>query len=180
MKNLIHRRFGKWKVLKYSRHNGHHNLWLCKCNCGIIKEVSSSNLLSGGSRQCNTCGHQEGFKGRHHTEKSKEKIRQSKILQKRYKLRRKNTQGYIEIYSSYHPYKNDKNRVAEHRLVMEKKIGRYLTKEEVVHHINGIRDDNRIENLMLFPNSRAHQKFKHLGKKTFICKFCKKLNGETV
>lgn len=49
---------------------------------------------------------------------------------------------------------------------------RFLTKEEVVHHINGIRSDNRIKNLMLFPNASAHQKFIHLNKKTFICKFC--------
>lgn len=39
---------------------------------------------------------------------------------------------------------------AEHRYVMEQNIGRELLPEETVHHINGIRDDNRLENLELF------------------------------
>lgn len=61
--------------------------------------------------------------------------------------------GYILIYKPDHPNAINKRYVFEHRLVIEKKIGRYLERWEIVHHINGIKDDNRLENLELLPRN---------------------------
>jgi hypothetical protein len=60
----------------------------------------------------------------------------------------KNKRGYIMTYNPDHPLNLNKY-VLKHRAVMEKHLGRYLDREECVHHVNGIKDDNRIENLML-------------------------------
>ena len=70
--------------------------------------------------------------------------------------------GYIAIWNPKHPYAKD-GYVMEHRLVMEKHIGRYLTEEEIVHHKNGIRNDNKIENLELFSNCSEHQRYHALN-----------------
>ena len=71
----------------------------------------------------------------------------------------KNSKDYVLVLKPEHPLANTNGRIYEHRLIMEEKLDRYLTKEEVVHHINGIRDDNHMENLALFKNVSEHQKY---------------------
>jgi len=72
--------------------------------------------------------------------------------------------GYVYIYKPEHPFSNNIGYIFEHRLVMEQSIGRYLNKTEKIHHINEIKDDNRIENLLLFKNESEHQKYHNMIK----------------
>lgn len=75
--------------------------------------------------------------------------------------------GYVFVLQPNHPRANCRGYVRRSHLVMEKKLGRYLTKEERVHHrgkkypIKSIenKQDDRIESLMLFPNESEHQKY---------------------
>ncbi|MBA5222210.1 HNH endonuclease [Streptomyces griseoaurantiacus] len=70
------------------------------------------------------------------------------------KRRYKNRHGYVIVYAPDHPSSPPSGLIGEHRLVMEKKLGRFLTSVENVHHINGVRDDNRPENLELWDTSQ--------------------------
>lgn len=69
--------------------------------------------------------------------------------------------GYWYIKDFSHPKGGVQHYVAEHRIVMEKHIGRYLNKGEVVHHINGDIKDNRIENLRLYSSPGQHTRDEH-------------------
>ena len=64
--------------------------------------------------------------------------------------------GYILIYSPDHPHKNSAGCVREHRLVMEKILGRYLTVDEIVHHKDKNKKNNDPSNLELFDCNGNH------------------------
>lgn len=78
----------------------------------------------------------------------------------RWKGGRGKQEGYVTLrLSADDPYRGmarKRGLIREHRLVMAQHLGRLLAPWEVVHHKNGIRDDNRIENLELLPTQLEH------------------------
>ncbi len=71
---------------------------------------------------------------------------------------------YWYVYSPNHPNATKQRYVAEHRLVMEAKIGRYLLPTEVVHHVDGDSGNNQPENLMMFAMNSEHLKHELVGR----------------
>lgn len=67
--------------------------------------------------------------------------------------------GYYVLFMPNHPNKQAKNIIFEHRFIMECKIGRYLSEEEVVHHIDFDKLNNEPNNLMLFDSQKDHLAF---------------------
>lgn len=125
------------QVRKYVRR------FLCICVCGNEKEVDLPLLKSGQVKSCG-CLLQEWLK--------RDQLKGNNYSWKG--GRRVIDGGYIEIYKPSHPTSRSNGYIKEHRWVMEQYLGRPLLKNENVHHINGIRDDNRIENLELWSTSQ--------------------------
>ena len=82
----------------------------------------------------------------------------------------KSSGGYVLIHQPKHPKADGNRYVLEHRLVMEKSIGRYLHSWEIVHHINGIRKDNGIENLELLPSGGHNKKVQEIYQENKLLK----------
>lgn len=82
---------------------------------------------------------------------------------------KKRDDGYIAVYCPDHPNCNKEGYVLKHRLVMERAIGMFIPDGYVVHHINHVKDDNRIENLALVTfsgHAALHMAERHLRRKS--------------
>ena len=113
--------------------------WLCRCKCGVVKQVRLEDLRSGRIKSCNCSKGQNQLKGE---------------LSPSWKGGRCIDGGYVFIYMPTHPNKKSNGYVREHTYVMSEYLGRSLIKGENVHHKNGDKIDNRIENLELWCRSQ--------------------------
>ena len=103
-------------------------------DCGETSRLSHSTLRC---RKCSVAYH----RGEHHPN-----------YKRGYSI---NASGYVRL-SGYrgHPNANAVGAISEHVLVMSETLGRPLVPGETVHHKNGVRDDNRPENLELWSTSQ--------------------------
>lgn len=135
-------KFGRWSVLFGAATKNKKLRFTCQCECGTVRELEKYSLTSGNSTSCrckqidrnraNTREKSPTWKGGRHIDEN----------------------GYVMIYIPEHPRSKKNGYIREHTVVMEKVLGRYLAKEENVHHKNGLRDDNSTENLELWSKSQ--------------------------
>lgn len=119
----------------------------CKCGCGGMVQLKRWTLHPSKTKTEYIRGHQQFG--------NKRGWKTGNLIQN----------GYVLVNSPNHPNKNAQGNgyVKRSRLVMEEHLGRYLSRDEHVHHLNEIRDDDRIENLVIMTRSEHiglhHRKF---------------------
>jgi hypothetical protein len=125
---LVGRKYGTRTVLSRSRL--HKAKWRVRCECGAEAELTLANLKV---RKCTKCDRVYGegsrnWKGGRYEDKD----------------------GYVQVRNPSHPRAWGSGYVYEHTMVMEEHLHRYLLPGETIHHINGVKNDNRLENLELW------------------------------
>ena len=129
--------------------SGLHYLKMVWDTCPVCNRQRWIRVARQGSRCKNCANTLEGFQRGHN-----------------WKGGRYKNQGYIQVWLETNDFffpmvTQAKSKwggyVLEHRLVMAKHLGRCLLSWEIVHHKNGVRDDNRIENLQIFDDIRHKQ-----------------------
>lgn len=152
-KDITGQKFNRLKVIKSEWRNsksGHKQKgWVCQCECGNIKWHLTYDLTSGKIKSC----------GCYNKEIAKERMTGPNNLYWKGGKGSINKKGYREIRHG-----EDRGKL-EHRLVWERHYNVKLKPHQNIHHINGDRKDNRIENLELWdtsqpPGQRVEDKIK--------------------
>jgi hypothetical protein len=136
----------------------------CECGCGILinkinthgviaRFVSGHNLISKKSLDIHLTD--SGWKTGIH----------------------KDSYGYIHILARDHHFADSRGYVKEHRLIMEKHLNACLLPWAIVHHINHVKYDNRIENLDIV-NKSKHNLIHKPNQKDMSGRFCYNCNSD--
>lgn len=133
--DIVGQRFGRLVVIEYVDNDKWGDpRWRCKCDCGHEKVLTGGSLRSGNTKSCGCLL------------KEKESGPNSAHWKGG---RRKDPDGYVQLHRPKHPFATKSGNITEHRLVWMKANGP-IPKEATIHHINGIKSDNRLCNLELW------------------------------
>lgn len=143
IQDIKNKEFGRLKILQETKVKNvageERRFVLCICQCGNEKEVILKQLLSGDIKDCGCRYYSVNNTGRL-TSKRKKYITKS---------------GYVKIYLPDHSNTDRNGYVLEHVLVMSDYLKRPIQDKETIHHKNGVRSDNRLENLELWSTHHA-------------------------
>lgn len=124
-------------------------------------------------RTCSTCGKTDVVRNTAKTDlckscalkgitKSEEHKKKIGIGNRNKGKGRSDNHGYVLVKQEDHPFADSYGYISEHRLVMEKLIGRFLDPNEIVHHIDGDKSNNKPTNLWLFTSRAEHTRFHNM------------------
>lgn len=147
MIDLTGRRFGKLTVTKLLRKSDYGKgaskkvatLWECACDCGNVTTGQTNNLLANNKKSCGCIPRHGGFGKNNIKWRGGHKV---------------TAHGYVTIRVYDYPGATKSLSVNEHVYVMAKHLGRPINRPESVHHKNGNRQDNRLENLELWSSQQ--------------------------
>lgn len=175
--SLVGERFGRFLVIGvgiivyHGKNRTPFETRSCRCDCGTVRDVLVQSLLNGRSRSCG-CLRKEIMGKRMREYNARAAGDPTKNA--RWKGgRRKDKRGYMDVWIARNDpffcmarsHTPNGGYVFEHRLVLARHLGRPLTEDEEVHHVNGDRACNEIGNLQL-------RQLYHGAGSVFQCRHC--------
>ena len=147
-RNLTGQKFDRWTVVAFAGVRHDEGFWQCKCDCGTIRNVKAGQLRSKASRSCG-CLRKEILRQKQKRGPSHPHWKGGISFQ----------DGYITVYD------RQRKKVFMHKLIAEHALGRKSKPNEVVHHINGNKTDNRNCNLLICSKSYHLWFHSHMSQK---------------